>query len=221
MKNILIILAIGILILYILKSLEIENFYNIGTRWNQQNGLPIGADFAVTNSNAQAWITNRGGGRGPIHLKRSPHIHLNSDSVHYKGHSRKIDELWRASQHGWIPKEQIGHLSKYYDQQRFYSIGELVHTTNEEFRLSLWGEINPDQYIYHYLAKKGGGCSGGPESIPLQYDKQLDQGDMVTIPGYSGRFRAHILDLAPTYTFQPNAIGSRGGPIPFKTSYCS
>lgn len=217
--SIFLVLVVVILILYFLKVLSfkigVENFYNMGNQWNHQNGLPIGADFAVTNSNARAWISQQ---RGPIHSKKALGVQANQ---FYTGEARKIDELRRASQHGWLPKEQLGHLSTYYDQQRFYQVGELCHTTNEEFRLALWGEMNPDQCTYHYLVKKGGGCSGSPETIPLELDKMLDEGDMITIPGYSGRFRAYIFSLPHPHTFQANVIGSRGGPIPFKTSYCS
>ncbi len=137
----------------------------------------------------------------------------------YSNYARKHDEMRRHfTKPGWVPKiHGLPPNSPYYDSDKYIPNGIIVHTRNEEFRLPLWMEKNPSGggVVFNYLVKK----AMGGRTIPLQTDKELNNEDLVSISGYPGQFRVYIYSLANPYTFQVNVIGSRGGPIPFKTAY--
>ena len=131
------------------------------------------------------------------------------------------DNFFRHFTHPrWMAKdEHVPAFTPYYDYEEFYPSGILTHTAKptlsltlfSEKRLSGGGVIFKYKYGIVHFASVHGGSPG--TTIPFQTKKDLNTGDVITIPGYAGQFRVTIQERGPgvadlpyPYTFQPNVI---------------
>lgn len=100
-----------------------------------------------------------------------------------------------------------------YDDGLYQRLGVLLHDTNQEYRLPLYGKREyPNSSYYNYYAVDH---SVHQNKIELDAKRELFDGDEVPVPGYPGVFKVYFYhDDAPRY--HPNVIGGRGGPLPFR-----
>lgn len=88
----------------------------------------------------------------------------------------------------------------------FNRMGILYHTTNEEYRFPLFGRRDyPTSRDYRYYILDH---TIHQNKIELDSKDFLNDGDLVSVPGYPGKFTVHLYNVEFPW-FQDNVIGSR------------
>lgn len=129
--------------------------------------------------------------------------------------ARERDEYLR-SMHPRFADLPINIPTQGYDDGLYMRIGVLLHDTNENYRLPLWGKRQyPSSHYYDYYVVDH---TVHENKVELDVTNELFDGDKVRVPGYPGNFQVYLYhDDQPRY--HHNVIGSRGGPIPFRSQY--
>lgn len=128
---------------------------------------------------------------------------------------RQADLLFRGPDPQFVDMRVPTNIHGYSDGL-FSRMGILYHDTNQEYRLPLFGRRDyPMSRDYRYYVMDHTIHQNKIELDPKDF---LNDGDKTKVPGYPGRFTVHLYAV-DFPSFHPNVIGSRGGPLPFKTVY--